>query len=58
MKLQLFVTLQSVACQAPLSIGFSRILSGLPCPPPKTLYIHLKVVKRVDLMLSVLTKIK
>ena len=33
---QLFVTLWTVACQAPLSIGFSRqeYLSGLPCPSP------------------------
>ena len=33
---QLFVTLWTVACQAPLSVGFSRqqYWSGLPCPPP------------------------
>ena len=33
---QLFVTLWTVARQAPLSIGFSRqeYWSGLPCPPP------------------------
>ena len=33
---QLFATLWAVACQAPLSIGFSRkeYWSGLPCPPP------------------------
>ena len=32
---QLFVTLWSVACQVPLSMGIlqSRIQSGLPCPP-------------------------
>ena len=32
----LFVTLSTVACQAPLSIGFSyeEYWSGLPCPPP------------------------
>ena len=32
----LFVTLWTVACQAPLAIGFSRQehRSGLPCPPP------------------------
>ena len=32
---QLFVTLLTVACQAPLSVGFSRqeYWSGLPCPP-------------------------
>ena len=30
------VTLWTVACQAPLSMGFSRreYWSGLPCPPP------------------------
>ena len=33
---QLFVTLWTVACQAPLSMGFSRQehWSGLPFPPP------------------------
>ena len=33
---QLFVTLWTVAFQAPLSMGFSRqeCWSGLPCPPP------------------------
>ena len=33
---RLFVTLWTVACQAPLSVGFSRqeYWSGLPCPPP------------------------
>ena len=32
----LFVTLLTVACQGPLSIGFSRqdYWDGLPCPPP------------------------
>ena len=36
---QLFVTLQTVACQAPLSMGLSRqeFWSGLPCPPPRDL---------------------
>ena len=32
-----FVTLRTVTCQAPLSMGFSRVAmhwSGLPCPPP------------------------
>ena len=35
----LFVTLWTVACQAPLSMGFSRreYWSGLPCPPPEDL---------------------
>ena len=34
--IQLFVTLWTVAQQAPLSMGFSRqeYWSGLPCPPP------------------------
>ena len=33
---QLFATVWTVACQAPLSMGFSRqeYWSGLPCPPP------------------------
>ena len=33
---RLFVTLRTIACQAPLSMGFSRqeYWSGLPCPPP------------------------
>ena len=33
---RLFVTPWTVACQAPLSMGFSRqeCWSGLPCPPP------------------------
>ena len=33
---QLFATLWTVACQAPLSMGFSRQkhLNGLQCPPP------------------------
>jgi len=38
-QVQLFVTLWTVACQAPLSVGFSRqrYWSGLPCPPPGNL---------------------
>ena len=42
-SLQLYLTLcepmDCVACQAPLSIGFSRQehWSGLPCPPPEDL---------------------
>ena len=34
--IQLFVTLWTVACQAPLSMGYSsyEYWSGLPCPPP------------------------
>ena len=33
---RLFVTLWTVACQAPLSMGFCKqeYWSGLPCPPP------------------------
>ena len=33
---QLFETLWTIACQAPLSVGFSRqeSWSGVPCPPP------------------------
>ena len=33
---QLFATLWTVACQAPLSVGFCRqeYGRGLPCPPP------------------------
>ena len=33
---QLFVTLWTVACQAPLSMGIlqAEYWSGLPCPPP------------------------
>ena len=36
---QLFVTPWTLACQAPLSMGFSRqeYWSGLPCPPPRHL---------------------
>jgi len=35
-RVQLFATLWTRACQAPLSMGFSRqeYWSGLPCPPP------------------------
>ena len=35
-RVQLFVTLWTVAHQATLSMGFSRqeYWSGLPCPPP------------------------
>ena len=35
-RVRLVVTLWTVACQAPLSMGFSRqeYDSGLPCPPP------------------------
>ena len=36
---QLCATLWTVACQAPLSMGFSRqeYWSGLPCAPPRDL---------------------
>ena len=35
-RVRLFLTLWTVACQAPQSMGFSRqeYQSGLPCPPP------------------------
>ena len=35
-RVQFFVTPWTVACQAPLSMGFSRqeYWRGLPCPPP------------------------
>ena len=35
-RVRLFVTLWTVAYQAPLSMGFSRqeYWNGLPCPPP------------------------
>ena len=35
-RVQLFSTPLTVACEAPLSMGFSRqeYWSGLPCPPP------------------------
>ena len=38
-RVLLFVMLWTVACQAPLSMGFSRqeYWSGLPCPPPRDL---------------------
>ena len=38
-RVQLFATLQTVAHQAPLSVGFSRqeYWSGLLCPPPGNL---------------------
>ena len=38
-RVQLFVTLWTLACQVPLSMGFSRqeYWSGLPCPPPEDL---------------------
>ena len=34
--IRLFATLWTVACQAPLSVGFSKqeYWSGLPCTPP------------------------
>ena len=35
-RVQIFATLWTIACWAPLSMGFSRqeYLSGLPFPPP------------------------
>ena len=37
LRLCLFATSWTVACQAPLTMGFSRqeYWSGLPCPPPE-----------------------
>ena len=39
-RVQLCVTLWPIACQAPLSMGFSgqEYWSELPCPPPGDLY--------------------
>ena len=47
---QLFPMLWTVACQAPLSMGFSsqEYWSGLPCPPPEDL-LDLGI-KRTSLM--------
>ena len=38
-RVWLFATPWTIACQAPLSMGFSRqeYWSGLPCPPPRDL---------------------
>ena len=35
-RVRLFATPWTVTCQAPLSMGFSRLeyWNGLPCPPP------------------------
>ena len=35
-RVRLFATSWTVTCQAPLSMGFSRLeyWNGLPCPPP------------------------
>ena len=45
-SLQSCVTLWTVACQAPLSMGFSRqeYWSGLPCPPPGDLGTYISYV--------------
>ena len=52
-RVQLFVTLRTLACQAPLSMGFSRQehWSGLPCPPPGDL--HNLGIKLISLMSAV-----
>ena len=44
---RLFVTLWTVAPQAPLSMGFSsqEYWSGLPCPPIY-IYVHIHIVKK------------
>ena len=41
---RLCMTLWTVACQAPLSMGFSKkeYCSGLPCPPPGSLDSRMK----------------
>ena len=38
-RVRLSATLWTIACEAPLSMGFSRqeYWSGLPCPPPENL---------------------
>ena len=38
-RVHIFAILWTIACQAPLSMGFSRqeYWSGLPCPPPEDL---------------------
>ena len=53
---QLFATLWSVACQAPLSMGFStqEYWSGLPCPPPGDL-LHPRI-EPVSLMSPALAR--
>ena len=51
---QLLVTLWSVACEAPVSMGFSRQVywSGSPCPPPGDLLnsaqIHISYISCSD----------
>ena len=42
----LYMTLWTAACQAPLSMGFSRqdSWSGLPCPPHSVLLLSHKTV--------------
>ena len=46
----IFATLWTVACQTPVSMGFSRqeYWSGLPCPPPGDL--HDPEMKTMSLM--------
>ena len=49
---QLIVTLWTVACQSPLSMGFSRkeYWSGLPCSPPGDLpYLGIKLTSLTSL---------
>ena len=47
---QLFATPRTVACQAPLSMGFSRhkYCSGVPCPP----HCHIKCVFNIYLKIN------
>ena len=57
-SVQLFVTLWTIACQAALSMGFSKqeYWSGLPCPPPAGNLLNLGI-KLVSLMSSALAEV-
>ena len=45
-------TLRTAACQASLSMGFSRqeYYSGLPCPPPEDLQDLLELTPKKDVL--------
>ena len=49
-RVQLFVTPWILACQAPVSVGFSKqeYWSGLPCPPSSRIYIPLQFVSSLN----------
>ena len=51
-RVQLFATLWTVACQTPLSMGFSRqeCWSGLPCPPPGDLLTQKSNLRLLSLL--------